>query len=76
MDTLGPAVLSTIERLSSSRRSKDVRNITMKTDRFGIVSTVLSRDAVLFLEGPLSRGSTILVDICIITLTHLCLLRN
>ncbi len=49
---LGPAILSTIERLSSSRRSKKCI-IAMGNDNFGTLQTVLSREAVLFSEAPL-----------------------
>ncbi len=52
---MGPAILSTIERLSSSRRSKNVLLLweLIVSGRYKL--QVLSREVVLFSECPLSE---------------------
>ena len=49
-DTLGPAILSSVERLSSSRRVKMIYCYGK-----GVQNDVLCWEAVPFLEGPLSE---------------------
>ncbi len=51
---MGPAIPYTIERLSSSQRSKNECLIAMGNDDFGTLQTVLSKEAVLFSEDPFS----------------------